>query len=1544
MHGCLPAVIVLLAPIVIALLAPIPADAGGALAAQSAQDATASQDAPSPTPVVIVDLVTLFEAGAGLVDDLNGDGVVDFVNASLVLGDPPSVAELAAATEISARLGFETTALDLPLQRWSATGEETSGEDGEGRGDSLKTASRARGARIVVGRGGLASSGLVSPGIDPLSLAAGEGAVSVLADDEHTWIIVVGGDDAGVLSAARTFAGALPHTEHLSSPELSAIRNRLDDAIAAALANDSVAQDLPHSVRLSQARSHSGEDGIVLVVADVFLPGDLIETALDSLTPLVDAPEVVVRLFEIDAASEGAPGGAGEGGGDETAARGRPQRVVRLPATREPELPGPIPGRPGAGNKASLDLSNLYTSDGLLGGGAIPNRIDAMLVPGEGGSTGLPELGARLGLEAAGLVVPLVEPAALVRRPASRPTLVLTGTGGEHPLIQSLADSGLVDLNGLDEGEGLIQLVPEAFGSKSALVLTGADGPGAERALAQVARTFPNLAERGDDRPTVADVEADLWRALSGRSPLGQAAIGMYKLGKIIDGITASTEVDSDSSAVDGDSFVLPGRPTSASVLVSVEKADDELAPYIRTRAAEGLGLVPDSVRVTIDDRDVRGARTIFASDTALAGEVERFWERFRAAVLPHAAAGEPIQVHARLSEPPEIREGIAEEAKRELIAAGADPDGTSVEVLSAFKQGYSWLYESVLPRLAELQEDGGSIGEIVIRFRRNDPPEAWPQQAIHTPVRWLHEIFPIDEVLARDLGIELDRVRFEQTVTGPIYEISVGGIDGAPLLNESYEPRWVLRPYVDRFRDYEQVRVTTGWLRAEAGPGGAVRTVADERIPTDPETFWDYFQAEVLPAVYDYVMELHDGLPRGGSADAPYFGELTVELEMSEPDHRLEIDNEIHSTMDALHEEIYFATIEFFDLIGRHSRGQGLTFPGRVIPVMRPAADGAPPRMKLSFTGFASSRPAVVVRLNSPDDSAELEARLDIPKTGLERPSARLASVTAGVAGLERLALRVRVDTDADVRDSLLTYATPETVDRNMVSAEQVEATIEEMERLRTAGLYTDELAYRGLGQIEIWAESSHEQDPESRRTAILAANGSPPPPPDWRSLIADGFAYSGQRLVQWETPMPPPEGHRILAEMAGAFEEARMYRLGHSYLGREIWALDLTTPVYASHFSRAKASVHKPTVIYSARQHANEVSSTSHVLRHAELLLTDPDWRQKLDRVNVVIHPFTNPDGAQLAFDLYRITPDFILHAGYLAALGQDVSSGGGDDHPIYPEAPLRQRLWEMWTPDIFLNPHGYPSHQVVQLFSEYSGLVRRGRVTERNWGFNKGWFIPSFGYLDSPDHPRHKDAAFKIRDYITEAINSNPDVFELNQRTYDRYRRYGAEFDPEVFRLPMTDSVLIHMPLKGSTGGGGGFDPAITIWSGITEAPDETAYGDWMELVAKAGLSWDQAILDYLHDGNHEVKRSGSSFFGGVSLRLNRPRPPEEAGEADEGEKDEDEANGRTLLGLLGRLSSTIHRRRPHLGTRPSGPQVGAARLGPARWGSTLVASTP
>lgn len=158
-----------------------------------------------------------------------------------------------------------------------------------------------------------------------------------------------------------------------------------------------------------------------------------------------------------------------------------------------------------------------------------------------------------------------------------------------------------------------------------------------------------------------------------------------------------------------------------------------------------------------------------------------------------------------------------------------------------------------------------------------------------------------------------------------------------------------------------------------------------------------------------------------------------------------------------------------------------------------------------------------------------------------------------------------------------------------------------------------------------------------------------------------------------------------------------------------------------------------------------------------------------------------------------------------------------------------------------------------------------------------------MPSFNYVDSPDYPRHRDAAFEIRDRITGAINQLPDIRALNRRAYDRYRRYAFAFDTENFKMDFSDSVLIYTSITGSEGGGGPMsNPRVTIWSGTTEAPDETASGDWMKLVASAGLAWDHALLNYLVEGNHVVERTETAFADGMTFKIHRERPPQKVEE--------------------------------------------------------------
>jgi hypothetical protein len=66
-------------------------------------------------------------------------------------------------------------------------------------------------------------------------------------------------------------------------------------------------------------------------------------------------------------------------------------------------------------------------------------------------------------------------------------------------------------------------------------------------------------------------------------------------------------------------------------------------------------------------------------------------------------------------------------------------------------------------------------------------------------------------------------------------------------------------------------------------------------------------------------------------------------------------------------------------------------------------------------------------------------------------------------------------------------------------------------------------------------------------------------------------------------------------------------------------------------------------------------------------------------------------------------------------------------------------------------------------------------------------------------------------------------------------------------------------------------------ITISYGVTEASDETAYGDWMKLVATMGLQWDKAYSTCSTDIT-SWSGKGPHFFEGASMSLDRPRPPQ------------------------------------------------------------------
>ena len=209
-----------------------------------------------------------------------------------------------------------------------------------------------------------------------------------------------------------------------------------------------------------------------------------------------------------------------------------------------------------------------------------------------------------------------------------------------------------------------------------------------------------------------------------------------------------------------------------------------------------------------------------------------------------------------------------------------------------------------------------------------------------------------------------------------------------------------------------------------------------------------------------------------------------------------------------------------------------------------------------------------------------------------------------------------------------------------------------------------------------------------------------------------------------------------------------------------------------------------------------------------------------------------------------------------------------------------------------DAFLNPHGYPSHEWVQPFSEYTGWVQTREQANpgRAWWIPRGWFT-SLNYLRDPEHPYSMKTAYALQDRIVQAERGVPGLLPLEERMNARYARFGQRWQPHNMYQPVVDGIRIYMSLKGNparpaagqagaqvqaAGGGGGISPDITWDSGYTEAPDETAHGDYLKLLAAAGLAFDRVHLKYLADGQLRITRTEREVPGGVQWRVERPRP--------------------------------------------------------------------
>ena len=128
--------------------------------------------------------------------------------------------------------------------------------------------------------------------------------------------------------------------------------------------------------------------------------------------------------------------------------------------------------------------------------------------------------------------------------------------------------------------------------------------------------------------------------------------------------------------------------------------------------------------------------------------------------------------------------------------------------------------------------------------------------------------------------------------------------------------------------------------------------------------------------------------------------------------------------------------------------------------------------------------------------------------------------------------------------------------------------------------------------------------------------------------------------------------------------------------------------------------------------------------------------------------------------------------------------------------------------------------------------------------------------------------------------------------------RYERFGQRWQPENMQQPIVNGIRIYMALKARQAGGAaalpGHSPGkrrrrrhlprrhLGLW--IHRSPDETAHGEYMKLMASAGLAFDRVHLEYLAKAKLRINRTEREQGGKVTWRIERLRPNLPAGETE------------------------------------------------------------
>ncbi|TAK16701.1 MAG: hypothetical protein EPO35_04790, partial [Acidobacteria bacterium] len=717
---------------------------------------------------------TLFDLKTGFVRDTNGDGLADSIAARVIVADTPSVEDIQVAANLAGRLGFETVAMSLPV---------------------VLRASEAAGRKvdlpIFVGRTNPDAARLTRAVVDPAALEKGQGILAIVSSSSGPQVLVSGADDAGTLAAGNVLAAYLPRVWGASGARLDTVTADVTKFLRSRGARSSMAS----ITTLVIDSDRRGLKSLRVVVPTTAVDFARVKAALESLAADHRAGKSAATLNYANVAEtivDLRPVG-GEPVAVSVKRSGLNTRALTPPD--DPAPPAAAPAGPGGSGAAastdapSFDLANFFSIDGVLSDSypdLIADRVDSTIFLGPSpDNLGAASIAARLGLESTGISLPIARKADDVPDLSRETNPILVGRDNLH--VETLVKIGKARLDDLGPGDGVVQVVPRAFGTATATVVAGADTAGADAAASYLARRVPYLWANNRGAFTLEHLVTQAANVFGAKTPGGQAAMAVSAADEVVKTLTEKT-----IERVDARVFLEEKTPAF----------DQLLAARLKARLAS-------TTAVTASSEAITAPSTVFEEKQAFPWEVQEFRDKFKADVLPKVVAGSVVTLEARLSESPEVRADLAKEVRQALIAAGAAR--TDVHIRSAYKQGFLWMSEEVLPSLK-----GKNVASIAVKVAEYAPDFSKKFRFYQVPTRWLHELYPIDELMARELSLPLSAYSMELVTvpaSGPIYEVDAKDRAGKSVFHATFSPKHVEREYLEKFPGWSRVDFTTGWL-----------------------------------------------------------------------------------------------------------------------------------------------------------------------------------------------------------------------------------------------------------------------------------------------------------------------------------------------------------------------------------------------------------------------------------------------------------------------------------------------------------------------------------------------------------------------------------------------------------------------------------------------------------------------------------------------------------------------------------------------------------